>query len=323
MSNKPRVVFMGTGKIGLPVLRWLANAPSMELAGVVTQPDKPTGRSQMLAPPPTKTLAISLNVPVLQPQKVRRPEELEQIARFSPALIVVMAYGQILPKALLEMPALACLNLHASLLPRHRGAAPIQASILEGDTSTGITVMYMAEGLDTGDILLAKSIPIRRRETGGTLHDRLSEIGPQTLGPALELLLAGKAPRIPQDESQATYAPKLERESGAIDWSRDCWYLDRLVRAMNPWPGAFTWVQNPDGMAKKLKIHSALPLHRMPGRIGVVERAGSRGIAVGCGMGGLLLREVQLEGKRRLPAAEFVRGFRLPLGAGLGKIVQV
>jgi methionyl-tRNA formyltransferase len=318
MSNKPRVVFVGTGKIGLPVLRWLANASSVQLVALVTQPDKPVGRSRIMMPPPTKALAITLHLPVLQPQKIRHPEELERIATFSPDLIVVMAYGQILPKALLEVPALACLNLHASLLPRHRGAAPIQASILEGDKSTAITVMYMAEGLDTGDILLAQSVPIRRRETGGSLHDRLAEIGPQALGSALELLLAGKAPRIPQGESLATYAQKLERESGAIDWSRDCWYLDRLVRAMNPWPGAFTWVQNAGGAARKLKIHSALPMHRMSGRIGVVERAGRRGIAVGCGAGGLLLREVQIEGKRRLAAAEFIRGFRLPVGTRLG-----
>jgi methionyl-tRNA formyltransferase len=269
-------------------------------------------------PPAAKALTMTLNLPVLQPQKVRRSEELDRIATLRPDLIVVMAYGQILPRALLEMPTLACLNLHASLLPRHRGAAPIQASILAGDRVTGITVMYMAEGLDTGDILVAKSIPIRRRETGGSLHDRLAEIGPETLGIALGLVLERTAPRIPQDESLATYAPKLDRESGKIDWSRDCWHLDRLVRAMNPWPGAFTWVQHPDGAARKLKIYNALPVHRMSGRIGVVERVGRRGIVVGCGVGGLLLKEVQIEGRRRLAAAEFTRGFPLPAGTSLG-----
>jgi methionyl-tRNA formyltransferase len=319
MSNKPRVVFMGSGKIGLPVIRWLANASSVELVAVVTQPDKPVGRSQILMPPAAKALAMTLDLPVLQPQKVRRAEELERIATFSPDLTIVMAYGQILPKALLEMPALGCLNLHASLLPRHRGAAPIQASILEGDKSTGITVMYMSEGLDAGDIMVAQSIPIRRRETGGSLHDRLAEIGPEILGMALELLLERKAPSIPQDESEATYAPKLNRESGTIDWSRDCWYLDRLVRAMNPWPGAFTWVQHSDGKERKLKIHRALPMHRMRGRAGIVERVGRRGIVVGCGAGGLLLKEVQIEGKRRLETAEFVRGFPLRAGTSLAK----
>jgi methionyl-tRNA formyltransferase len=319
MSNKPRIVFMGTGEIGLPVLRWLANASLVELVGVVTQPDKPVGRSQILTPPATKALAMALNLPVLQPQKVRRPEEVERIATFSPDLIVVMAYGQILPGVLLEMPALGCLNLHASLLPRHRGASPIQASILEGDKSTGITVMHMSEALDAGDIVVAQSIPIHRRETGRSLHNRLAKIGPEILGLALELVVGRKAPRIPQDESRATYAPKLNRESGTIDWSSDCWYLDRLVRAMNPWPDAFTWVQHLDGTIRKLKIHRALPMHRMRGRIAVVERVGRRGIVVGCGTGGLLLREVQIEGKRRLTAAEFVRGFPLPAGTSLAK----
>ena len=308
---------MGTGEIGLPVLRWLASVPLVELVAIVTQPDKPVGRSQILMPPAAKALGMTLNLPVLQPQKVRRPEELDRIGTLRPDLIVVMAYGQILPKALLEMPTLACLNLHASLLPRHRGAAPIQAAILAGDRVTGITVMHMAEGLDTGDIVIAKSIPIRRRETGGSLHDRLALIGPETLSMALGLVLERTAPRAPQDESLATYAPKLDRKSGKIDWSRECWYLDRLVRAMNPWPGAFSWLRHLDDAARKLKVYNALPVHRMSGRIGVVERVGPRGIAVGCGVGGLLLKEVQIEGKRRLAAAEFLRGFPLPPGTSL------
>ena len=308
---------MGTGEIGLPVLRWLASVPLVEVVAIVTQPDKPVGRSQILMPPAAKALGMTLNLPVLQPQKVRRPEELDRIGTLRPDLIVVMAYGQILPKALLEMPTLACLNLHASLLPRHRGAAPIQAAILAGDRVTGVTVMHMAEGLDTGDIVIAKSIPIRRRETGGSLHDRLALIGPETLSMALGLVLERTAPRAPQDESLATYAPKLDRESGKIDWSRDCWYLDRLVRAMNPWPGAFSWLRHLDDAARKLKVYNALPVHRMSGRIGVVERVGRRGIAVGCGVGGLLLKEVQIEGKRRLAAAEFLRGFPLPPGTSL------
>ena len=169
---------MGSGEIGLMTLRWLADSPLVDLVGVVTQPDKPVGRSQTLSLPPPKKLAASLGLPVLQPTKIRRSEELDRLSELSPDLIVVMAYGQILPKRLLEMPTLACLNLHASILPRHRGAAPIQASILAGDRKTGLTVMYMAEGLDTGDILMTNQIPIRRRETGGSLHDRLATLGP-------------------------------------------------------------------------------------------------------------------------------------------------
>jgi methionyl-tRNA formyltransferase len=319
MMERPRVIFMGSGEIGLPTLQWLADSSVAELVGVVTQPDKPAGRSQTLTPPPPKIRAAALGLPILQPAKIRTDEELASIAKLSPDLIVVMAYGQILPKRLLEMPTLACLNLHASLLPRYRGAAPIQASIAEGDRFTGLTVMYMAAGLDTGDILLTRSIAIRRRETGGSLHDRLAVLGPEALSSAIELILAGKAPRIPQDESQATYAGKLEREAGRIHWSQDCWRLDRLVRAMNPWPGAFTLVRNQEKSAQKIKIHRALPVHRVSGESGAVQHIGNRGVLVACGGGGgLLLLEVQLEGKRRMSGVEFVRGFAIPVGTVLG-----
>jgi methionyl-tRNA formyltransferase len=314
MKTKPRVVFMGSGEIGLPTLRWLAGASTVDLVAVVTQPDKPVGRSQTLSPPAPKKLASELRLPVLQPVKVRRPEELDRIAELAPDLVVVMAYGQILPKRLLDMPTLACLNLHASILPRHRGAAPIQASILAGDRETGLTVMYMAEGLDTGDILLIKSISIRHRETGGSLHDRLATLGPEALGPAIEKILSDSAPRIPQDESEATYASKLDRESGRIDWSKDCWFHDRLIRAMNPWPGAYTLVRDSRDAVKKIKIHRALPVHRLAGEPGSITAIRNRGIEVACGQGALLLLEVQLEGKRAMPAAEFQRGFHLPLG---------
>jgi methionyl-tRNA formyltransferase len=309
---------MGSGEIGLMTLRWLADSSAVDLIAVVTQPDKPIGRSQTLSPPLPKKLAASLGLPVLQPTKIRRPEELDCLWQLSPDLIVVMAYGQILPKRLLEMPTLACLNLHASILPRHRGAAPIQASILAGDRSTGLTVMYMAEGLDTGDILLSSHITIRRRETGGSLHDRLAILGPGVLASAVELLLSDKAPRVVQEESKATYAAKLDRESGRIDWSQDCWYLDRLIRAMNPWPGAFTLVPTPGDGVKKLKIHRALPVHRSSGNRGTVSGIWNRGVLVGCGEGALLLLEVQLEGKRRMNALEFVRGFAMPVGMELG-----
>jgi methionyl-tRNA formyltransferase len=309
---------MGSGEIGLPTLQWLANAPELVLVGIVTQPDKPVGRSQTLSSPAPKRLAAALGLPILQPTKVRRAEELDRISELSPDLIVVMAYGQILPKRLLEIPKLACLNLHASILPRHRGAAPIQASILAGDRITGLTVMYMAEGLDTGDILLNSPIAIRKRETGGSLHDRLAVLGPQALASALELLVSHKAPRIPQDEAKATYAAKLDRESGRIDWALDCWLLDRLIRAMNPWPGAFTFVGTAGNLRKKLKVHRALPVHRLSGREGMVHHVGDRGVVVTCGRGALLLLEVQLEGKRRMSAVEFVRGFVLPVGTILG-----
>jgi methionyl-tRNA formyltransferase len=314
MKNKPRVVFMGSGEIGLPTLRWLVESSTVNLVAVVTQPDKPVGRSQTISASPPKKVAVELGIPVLQPIKVRRPEELDRIAEFSPDLIVVMAYGQILPKRLLDMPTYVCLNLHASLLPRHRGAAPIQAAILAGDRVTGLTAMYMAEGLDTGDILLTKSIPIRKRETAGSLHDRLAPLGPDALSEAIELVLSDSAPRIPQNDAEATYGSRLDRESGRIDWSKDCWYLDRLIRAMNPWPGAYTLVSDAHGSFKKLKIHRALPMHRVAGEAGRVTSTEIRGIRVACGQGGLLLLEVQLEGKRAMSAVEFQRGFKLAAG---------
>jgi methionyl-tRNA formyltransferase len=308
---------MGSGDIGLPSLRWLGSAPKIQLVAVVTQPDKPVGRSQKLTAPPPKELANSFGVPVLQPAKVRKPEPLAEIRAFLPDLIVVMAYGQILPKALLEMPRIACINLHASLLPRHRGAAPIQAAILAGDRETGITTMHMAEGLDTGDIILQRSIPIRYRESGGSLHDRLAELGPPILEETIVRLAGGTAPRIQQDESQANYAPKLERDSGLIDWTQPAIYLDRLVRAMNPWPGAYTVLES-SGNLLRLKLHRVLPMHRLAGAPGTVIRHVQRGIIIGTGEGSLLLVEVQLEGKRRMSASEFLRGFPLPVGSHLG-----
>ena len=305
--SKPRVLFMGTGEIGLPVLGWLIKAPDLELVAVVTQPDKTVGRSQILTPPAPKQVALENDLPVLQPARVRRPEALEVIRGFTPELIIVMAYGQILPKGLLETPRIACLNLHASLLPRHRGAAPIQASILAGDTTTGVTLMHMAEGLDTGDIVLAHSLAIRRRETGGSLHDRLAALAPGVLAEAIPLFLRGEAPRTPQEEKVATYAPKLDRESGKLDWTQTCWHLDRVIRAMNPWPGAYATL--PEG--KRLKIHRALPMHRHSGAPGQLVEITHRGMIIGCGEGSLLLFDVQLEGKRRMSALEFARGHTL------------
>jgi methionyl-tRNA formyltransferase len=309
---------MGSGEIGLPTLQWMIGSAKVHLVGVVTQPDKPVGRSQILTAPAPKRLAESIGVPVLQPIRVRRPEALNQIAELRPDLIVVAAYGQILPRPLLEMPRVACLNLHASLLPRHRGAAPIQSSILAGDAASGITVMYVAEGLDSGDILLQKSLPIRHRETGGGLHDRLARLAPEAFESALEMLIRGEAPRIPQEEDLATYAGKLDRDSGRVYWTESCWQIDRLVRAMNPWPGAYTLVSLPDEPPRRLKLHSVLPMHRRTGTPGQVLESTKRGPIIGTGTGSVLLLELQLEGKRRMRANEFLRGFPLAVGTTLG-----
>ena len=313
-----RIVFLGTGDIGLPVLEKLFK--EHELLAVVAQPDKPVGRKQELTPPPTKRFAIDRSVPVLQPARIREPQAVAEIAALKPEVIVVMAYGQILPKALLDLPNLACLNLHASLLPKHRGAAPIQAAIEAGDRDSGITVMWMAEGLDSGDILLMHPLPIRRRETGGTLHDRLAALAPTALAEALSLLQQGSAPRLPQNHGEATYAPKLSRESGVIDWTAPCDAIDRRVRAMNPWPAAATWIPDSAGTPRKLKVFSVIQhrsIREPVGKPGTVMRADKRGILVASGAGAVLLRDVQLEGKRRMPVRDFLLGHPVTVGTRL------
>jgi methionyl-tRNA formyltransferase len=309
-----RVAYLGSGDIGLPTLQALLAEPRFEVAAVVTQPDRPAGRHQRIADSPIKALAVARGVPVLQPERIRRPEALESLRACGADVFVVFAYGQILPPGVLAAPRLACLNLHASLLPRHRGAAPIQAAVLAGDSASGLTVMYMDPGLDTGDILAQIVIPLRRRETGGSLHDRLADLAPGALLAALDLVAAGHAPRRPQDNALATYAPKLDRESGRLDWRQDHQAVERRIRALYPWPGTFTTL--PGGAT--LKIHGALPVARCAGQPGEVLAATSRGLLVAAGKGGVLLRDVQLEGKRRLRAADFLRGHPIAPGTMLG-----
>ena len=309
-----RIVFIGTGEIGVPSLRALLNSDH-EVVAVVTQPDKPVGREQRIEPPPIKKALIPAaqslasaeaiagkpRVPIFQPAKIKDPEAVEGIRSCTTDVIVVAAYGQILPRVVLEVPRLACLNLHASLLPRWRGAAPIQAAIAARDTGTGITVMYMSEGLDTGDILLQRSLEIRPTDSGGSLHDRLAQIAPEALLEALRLLAAGNAPRIPQDNARATYAPKLKREHGLIDWSDSAQAIESKIRAYNPWPGAFMKV---DGQNLKIFSASVVDLDGHPGEILRCDKD----LIVASGKGALSLEQVQLEGKRRMSAAEFLRG---------------
>jgi methionyl-tRNA formyltransferase len=307
-----RIVFIGTGEIGVPVLRSLLDSREHQLVGVVTQPDKPAGREQRIEAPPIKAALAGNALPILQPARIKRAEAVEGIRALAPDVIVVMAYGQILPRSVLEIPCVACLNLHASLLPRHRGAAPIQAAIVEGDRESGITVMYMDEGLDTGDILLQSRLEILPNETGGSLHDRLGQIAPASLDEALTHLQKGNAPRSPQDSSAATYAPKLEREDGRIDWTEPAELIERKIRAFNPWPGAFVLLRSEIGRARKLKIFSARLVDatkKTPGE--VFRSAGS--ITIAAKDGTLSLGEIQLEGKRRMSAAEFLRGHAAPL----------
>ena len=300
-----RIVFIGTGEIGVPTLRALQKSEH-ELGRVVTQPDKPVGREQKITAPPIKKALIAGGrnagpAQTLQPARIKDREAIDQIRALAPDVIVVMAYGQILPRAVLEIPKIACLNLHASLLPRWRGAAPIQAAIAAGDREAGMTVMYMDEGLDTGDILLQRKIDISPSETGATLHDRLAQIAPEALLESLRLLAAGNAPRIPQDQALATYAPKLNREAGRLNWNESVEAIERKIRAYNPWPGAFT-----EFSGRNLKIFAAsiVDLRGKPGEILRKDRE----LVVATSDRALSLTDVQLEGKRRMSAAEFLRG---------------
>jgi methionyl-tRNA formyltransferase len=314
-----RIVFIGTGEIGLPTLQMLQGWREHKLVGIVTQPDKPVGREQEITAPAIKkaiqqvgiagaTSPCELEVTLLQPAKIKHPQAIEDIHALKPDVIVVMAYGQILPRAVLEIPKVACLNLHASLLPRWRGAAPIQAAIAAGDRDTGITVMYMNEGLDTGDILLQKTIAIAFDETGASLHDKLAQIAPEALADAIVCLEKGNAPRLAQKSELATHAPKLERADGRIDWTEPAAMIERKIRAFNPWPGAFMELDH-----RNLKIFSATVVNGSgkPGEILRTEDA----LIVATGDGALSLAEVQLQGKRRMNVAEFLRGYQNITGA--------
>ena len=261
------------------------------------------GRTQKITAPPIKGALSGTKMPILQPARIKDPESIAPIRALAPDVIVVMAYGQILPRAVLEIPRIACLNLHASLLPRWRGAAPIQAAIAAGDRETGVTVMYMDEGLDTGDILLQHKIDILPTDAGASLHDRLAEIAPEALLESLRLLGSGNAPRVAQDKTLVTYAPKLNREAGRINWNEAAETIERKIRAYNPWPGAFTEFNN-----RKLKIFSAAIVD-LPGTPGETVRK-DKEFVIAASERALSLSEVQLEGKRRMRVDEFLRGER-------------
>ena len=305
-----RILFIGTGDIGLPSLEWLLSTPKHEVVGVVTQPDKPAGRKLVLTPPEVKLRALAAGLTVLQPPKIRHI--VDELKAFEADVAVVVAYGQILPCSVLDVPRLACLNIHASLLPKHRGASPIQAAIREGDVETGVTIMFMDEGLDTGDILLMDVMPILPTDTGGVLHDKLALAAPASLERALDLIASGNPPRTPQDNSLSTHCGKLKREDGRLDWTRSATELERLIRAYNPWPGTSCLL--PDG--KPLKVHRATLLEgdACPTAGTIISADPKAGLIVSCGSGLLKLDEVQAEGGKRLPAADFLRGHPQEVG---------
>jgi methionyl-tRNA formyltransferase len=304
-----RTVFMGTPDFALQTLQGLIDA-GCKMVGVYTQPDRPKGRGKKLAPPPVKELAQTYDIPVYQPLKLRQPEAVAELEALAPDLIVVVAYGQILPKSVLEIPAQGCINVHASLLPKYRGAAPINKAIIDGETETGITTMYMDVGLDTGDMLVKKTLAIGPEETAGELHDRLASLGRETMEETLRQLCAGSLQREVQDDAQSTYASMMKKEDGRIDWSRSALEIHNHVRGLNPWPGAYTTING-----ELLKLAETSPETAEGDKPGSVIKADKDGVCVACGSGSLRIHQLQLAGRKRLAAADFLRGCPLEPGA--------
>ncbi len=307
---------MGTADLACASLTALLQWPGCQVIAVVSQPDKPKGRELRLVPTPVKQVAEAAGVPVLQPMKARLPEFLEQLRALAPDLIVVAAYGQLLPQALLDIPRLGCLNVHTSLLPRHRGAAPIQWAIAEGDAVTGVTIMKMDAGLDTGPTLASVETPILADDTGQTLHDRLARLGGELLVKTIPNYAAGRIVPRPQPPEGITYARKIAKDDGRIDWSLPATTVWNRIRAFTPWPGSFTKLSTEDE-AVLLKVFSTSP-EKTSGVPGIILSVDARGILVACGTGSLRIGELQREGGRRLAAAEFLRGFALQPGQKLG-----
>lgn len=309
MSDPRRIVFMGTPDFAVPVLKALLS--HYLVTAVVTQPDRPAGRGRAAQMSPVKHTALAAGVPVLQPEKIRRPEAMDALRQAGADAFVVAAFGQILPQAVLDMPAFGCINVHASLLPRWRGAAPIQAAIRAGDAQTGITIMQMDAGLDTGPMLRARAIPIAPDETGASLHDRLAALGAELLIDTLADWFAGTITPQPQDDALATLAPRISKDEGRIRWAEPAAAIERTVRAFTPWPGTFTeW----NGALLKVLRASVLPGAALPGQVAL--RGGA--LTVGTGEGLLRLELLQIAGRLPVSAADFVRGYPAFVGAVLG-----
>ena len=298
-----RLIFIATGEIALPSFRHLLAVGPRPLA-LVTQPDKPVGRHQTLSPPAIKVEALAAGIPVYQPEKIG--DIAAELAALEPEILVVMAYGQILRKNILTLASQAIINLHASLLPKYRGAACIQAAIDGGDAETGITAMHVVRELDAGDVIVSQAIPIAADETGGSLHDRLAALAPAVLAEALAKLASGTATRVPQDEAASSYVSKLEREDGKLDWSLDAAALERRIRAYDPWPGTYS-VAIEGGREKRLKIFPPVTVLQQTGSPGQVSSADGH-LVIGSGSGSILLETVQPEGGKRMSAADYLRG---------------
>lgn len=307
-----RVIFMGTPDFAVGTLEAIIEA-GHEVVLVVTQPDKPKGRSGALQFPPVKECALAHNIEVFQPTRIRLEENVEYLRKYNADIMVVAAFGQILPKSILDMPKYGCINVHASLLPKYRGAAPIQWSILNGDEFTGVTIMRMDVGMDTGDMIAKREIRIAEDETGGSLFDKLAVLGARLCVDTMPLIEAGTVSYIPQDDAQATHASMISKELGDIDWNRSAVEIERLIRGLNPWPSAYTTLDGKTFKIWKAKVVSESNEQRP----GCIVKVTKDSIEVQTGNGVLALLEVQMEGKKRMEASAFLRGYNVEQGTFL------
>ncbi len=315
MSKQPlRIIFMGTPDFAVPSLQALADGQD-DVVAVVTQPDRRKGRGKKLAPPPVKSLAEALDIPVLQPLKIKTEEFRNGLLSYQPDLIVVTAYGRILPPSLLELTPMGCINVHASLLPLHRGAAPIQWSVIKGDREVGVTIIRMDEGMDTGDMLLQASITSAPDETAGTLFNKMAQLGSETLLKAIKGLKDGTIAADQQDHDMATEAPMLKKSDGLIDWEKNGEELEYLIRGLDPWPSAFCIYKG-----KRLRLFRPEVVYReSDAQPGTLLKADKRGLLVACGENTLLIKEVQPEGKKRMTVEAFLCGCSLKPGTLLSQ----
>ncbi len=313
-----RILFFGSPEFAIPSLRALVESPDKEdeVIGVVTQPDRPKGRGRQPAPPPVKELALKYGLPVYQPETVKDEEFLEQVERLAPDLLVVVAFGQILPKYLLEIPPFGGINVHPSLLPKYRGAAPIHWTLIRGETVTGVTIMRLSPRMDSGEILFQRAISIEPEDTFGSLHDKLAIFGAEMLLETLHRMKRGMLNPVSQDESLATYAPKIKKEDCLIDWQKSAQEIANLIRGLDPKPGAYTYLE---GRLLKLFRPKVIPFTAKNSQPGTILDTKKEGLQVATSSGILLVKELQLEGKKRLPVAEFIKGHPNLIGKRLGK----
>jgi methionyl-tRNA formyltransferase len=313
-----KIAFMGTPDFAVPVLQQLLEDPNYDVVCVITQPDRPKGRKHKLTPPPVKVLAEKYSVPLLQPERVRKAEAVQEILSYGADLLITAAYGQFLPESLLKEPPLGCVNVHASLLPSYRGAAPIQQSIIDGKKETGVTIMYMVKQMDAGDLLSQVRVPIEHQDTFGTLHDKLSAAGSRLLMETLPKLAVGSLKPTPQNEKEVTFAPSIQHEDEEIKWEKTAVDVRNLIRGLNPFPGAYTRLNG-----SIFKIYAAeLTKVKTEERPGTIFETDTDGFLVATGYGqAIKVMECQPSGKKRMHAADFLRGKALEIGIVLGGVL--